>query len=169
MQQVFRLLHRFNSDWRFMSKIVNRLKMKRPILVTMAIPWSGWDQAIFTIIMMACLAIFVNWIAPELTLSLIVGAWGGVIGNALITAPAEIELDIHEKVAAIDKLVASKYVFEESDNSWTAPLPSWLRWNYAKIDFREIGDLRFIMSGPRIMIRQLIPLSKNRFFGPQLW
>lgn len=88
---------------------------------------------------------------------------------SLTTAPAAVVLTQTQFLEVLKKLSSMGFVHDETAKTWTAPLPRWLRWKHAYVSHEEAENGCIRLKGPRLFLRNLLPLAEDRLFITPLW
>ncbi len=144
------------------------IRLRHSLLRNLILAFRSLDQMVFSLGLIAAVYWFSATYQPDAALLMTACGWGGMTAMSLTTAPAVAVITPEQFAQVAAKLERWRYRYCPHDASWVAPLPRWLRWNSAKVQGEPAGDM-VRLTGPRLFLKRLLPLSDTGFFVSPLW
>lgn len=145
------------------------IRLQHSLLRNLLFPVYGGDQAAFIIIIFVAVYFGLYRFDPEFAFIGTVAAWGGVLGASLMAAPAVATITSAQHDNVLAGLKRRRFVHDIESDTWVAPLPRWLRWHHARVSSVDIGSGLTDLMGPRVVLRNLLPLSETRLLVTAWW
>ena len=145
------------------------IRLEHSFIRNLLFPIYGIDQAVFIIVVFCAFYLGLRQLDPDFALIGTVAGWGGVLGTSIISAPAVARITQEQHRAVIAGLNRRRYRYEVETDTWVPPLPRWLRWHHNRVSSESVGSGLVDLKGPRIVLRNLLPLSDTRLIVTPWW
>ncbi len=145
------------------------IRLEHSLIRNLLFPIYGRDQAVFILVLVPIFYLTLYHFNPGFALIGTIAGWGGGVGASIIGAPAVVRITAAQHAGVIAELQRRRFVHELASDSWVAPLPRWLRWHHARVSHIRTDDGLIDLKGPRVILKNLVPLSDTRLFVTPLW
>jgi hypothetical protein len=145
------------------------IQLQNSLIRNLVFPVYGIDQAIFLAVLFVVLYLGLFQFNPGFALIGTVAGWGGMLGSSLISAPAVARITQEQHSEVVAGLKRRRFTHDLETDTWTPPLPRWLRWHHTRVSSEAVGSDLFDLKGPRVVLRNLLPLSDTRLIVTPWW
>lgn len=145
------------------------IRLQHSFARNLLLPWHGVDQAVFSLVLIGVVFAVLHRLDPGFAIIATASAWAGIVGMLLVTAPAVAMITPAQYAEVVASLNRHGFTHRAATGSWYAPLSRWLRWQAASVTGNPIGDDLVELKGPRLFLKNLLPLSNSRLFVTPLW